>query len=767
MLEHPEQELEAVQFGMKIIRTCQSSFERQIFESVLIQQARKEHNVLNSRSEYNRCSLPRLTTQIGEQEFDKYNKELLEEKKQEEKLEQKIRTIRKLRNKNRLMPSKPLNQGTKRRKINENEYITIQEMWGEPEVTEPRKNKLEPENQEFNPNSKKMRTNHHPSDENISTKTSDCGEQFNSTDTARNREPSRKEGGKSPNEFTTEGNTSTEAGGEQLSSTITTKIEDWEEILSTNIMPSTANTKGDTELNSTVTIGNEESASTVTTEGSTSLNCGEEASRRFITQGGEQVLRKRPKTSLTNCRRVENRIIQGEQENLEWAEPVNWEQRLEEHRLRLEKEKQDKLDRLEKQKKKENGWELYRLCKQILEQNDSKWNKLKEKEQEEQERLKRLEKARIQAKKTRCNILERTQNEIVEKLPKQVRENFIVEQVKQERLELQKTRKNLWKLRKTEEKLEETEEIKKIRKLDKNMELVEQVLIEEKKKLLEQEKETRKTYNKNKLNSIKEKEQKKKELARIWATYRWVTDTMEQNANKWEQEVEKYKQSEEKSLEEWNKLTRKQKIEKIKQENHKKIENTPIKPKILQPKLVKMEQTAFQKETPSKSPPPPPPRNSTINPQQKTMTDYITRKTVTNKQQINNAENNKNNNKIPTKKTINTPVGKKNKQEKQHNQKTLERYRGFWTNLAATQKIQKQENKLSPNLLKSDDVPEIVKSQNSKSDMVTNIANIAGRQIIRESSYLNNQGINNESESNNLLPELKVKERKSRDRNPD
>ena len=51
--------------------------------------------------------------------------------------------------------------------------------------------------------------------------------------------------------------------------------------------------------------------------------------------------------------------------------------------------------------------------------------------------------------------------------------------------------------------------------------------------------------------------------------------------------------------------------------------------------------------------------------------------------------------------------------------------------------------------------------------MVPNITNIAGRQIIRESSYLDNQGINNESESNNLLPELKVKERKSRDRNPD
>ena len=61
-----------------------------------------------------------------------------------------------------------------------------------------------------------MRTNHHPSDENISTKTSDWGEQFHSADTTRNRELSLNEGGKSPNKFTTEGNTSTEAGGDNF-----------------------------------------------------------------------------------------------------------------------------------------------------------------------------------------------------------------------------------------------------------------------------------------------------------------------------------------------------------------------------------------------------------------------------------------------------------------------------------------------------------------------------------------------------------------------
>ena len=41
-----------------------------------------------------------------------------------------------MHNKERLFPVKSLDAGTKRRKINENnEYITIQEVWGQPEIT--------------------------------------------------------------------------------------------------------------------------------------------------------------------------------------------------------------------------------------------------------------------------------------------------------------------------------------------------------------------------------------------------------------------------------------------------------------------------------------------------------------------------------------------------------------------------------------------------------------------------------------------------------
>ena len=43
---------------------------RQMLESVIIQK-KIHHNILNSRSEYNRCSLPRLSTRLGEKKYKK------------------------------------------------------------------------------------------------------------------------------------------------------------------------------------------------------------------------------------------------------------------------------------------------------------------------------------------------------------------------------------------------------------------------------------------------------------------------------------------------------------------------------------------------------------------------------------------------------------------------------------------------------------------------------------------------------------------------
>ena len=63
--------MKEIRFGMKVRRYARSAFERQVLESVLIQEERKSHLLMNSKSEYNRCSLPRLTTRIGNKEYDK------------------------------------------------------------------------------------------------------------------------------------------------------------------------------------------------------------------------------------------------------------------------------------------------------------------------------------------------------------------------------------------------------------------------------------------------------------------------------------------------------------------------------------------------------------------------------------------------------------------------------------------------------------------------------------------------------------------------
>ena len=62
--KHPGSGPDEVRFDMKVLRTHQSPFERQIYESAVIQTMRDKHHLLNSRSEYNRCALPRLGIQL-------------------------------------------------------------------------------------------------------------------------------------------------------------------------------------------------------------------------------------------------------------------------------------------------------------------------------------------------------------------------------------------------------------------------------------------------------------------------------------------------------------------------------------------------------------------------------------------------------------------------------------------------------------------------------------------------------------------------------
>ena len=72
-------------FRMRILGFSRSAYERQIKESVLIQSNRR-HTLLNSKSEFNRCSLPRLTVKLGESEINTLAKAKEREIREEEVL---------------------------------------------------------------------------------------------------------------------------------------------------------------------------------------------------------------------------------------------------------------------------------------------------------------------------------------------------------------------------------------------------------------------------------------------------------------------------------------------------------------------------------------------------------------------------------------------------------------------------------------------------------------------------------------------------------
>ena len=127
--KHEGEELEKMEFGIKIVKNTKTAFDRQILESVLIQAKKKKHHILNSRSEYNRCALPRLTAKLGDDTYDKIDKIKKDEKKAEVELERKIRDMKIRNNKERRIdPSWRDQPASKKRKTNENEYkIVVQD----------------------------------------------------------------------------------------------------------------------------------------------------------------------------------------------------------------------------------------------------------------------------------------------------------------------------------------------------------------------------------------------------------------------------------------------------------------------------------------------------------------------------------------------------------------------------------------------------------------------------------------------------------------
>ena len=105
--KHRNIKKEDMRFGVKILRSYNSAFERQIGESVWINDyLRNGVQMMNSRNEYNRCIIPRLRIDLGKDEdvaaFEETEKEKeikreiyrLKEKMRYEKEQQKEKKIK-------------------------------------------------------------------------------------------------------------------------------------------------------------------------------------------------------------------------------------------------------------------------------------------------------------------------------------------------------------------------------------------------------------------------------------------------------------------------------------------------------------------------------------------------------------------------------------------------------------------------------------------------------------------------------------------------
>ena len=113
VIHHPDLDPNRVEFRMKILSSHQSAFERQIREAVLIQKY-SGVRLMNSKLEYNRCSIPRIIVKTG-------NKESPGDKviEQEKLANDRIKNLfDKKNNKKRNTEGRTVGQAKKKRKLN-------------------------------------------------------------------------------------------------------------------------------------------------------------------------------------------------------------------------------------------------------------------------------------------------------------------------------------------------------------------------------------------------------------------------------------------------------------------------------------------------------------------------------------------------------------------------------------------------------------------------------------------------------------------------
>ena len=226
--------------------------------------------------------------------------------------------------------------------------------------------------------------------------------------------------------------------------------------------------------------------------------------------------------------------------------------------------------------KKEKSWELLRICSKYLEENEKKWRRGKQDEEnsrkEQEEKAERLAKAAMKKEKCKKELKQRKITESMMKLPTSEKTEFLREEEKRRRLELQAAKENVWKKWRKNGKGKEVKNQQKRNEeneMDEKLDKIEQILErvnneEEKKKLLwEREMERRKKVvieKKKKAEEKKREEFEKNERREIkrkceerWELLRWITQYIGDNEERWKKEKRERDGENEKILAEWEK----------------------------------------------------------------------------------------------------------------------------------------------------------------------------------------------------------------------
>ena len=199
----------------------------------------------------------------------------------------------------------------------------------------------------------------------------------------------------------------------------------------------------------------------------------EERTRRVIRKIGEE--------RIANIKVIENPpALEGEELDMENFEVMDWDAEMKKHLDNIKKEEEKRNKLLEEKEKQEKSWELAKLCRKFLEENSKEWQRKKKARDSEKEKRTRLEKVKWKRREEKVIEMKDNLAREMEMIPKDTRDRMMEEEMREKRLEMTRTKKELWSLKSREKKFKRKSPLVKIleemREVEEKREKVREIL---------------------------------------------------------------------------------------------------------------------------------------------------------------------------------------------------------------------------------------------------------------------------------------------------